>query len=222
MKRTTRKNLSAMLYGLCTALMLNCFSMAISKEDLHLESKTENVTMELSTKVDTPKEIVEKMTKQLGIVASISPQKPMENPITEPIVVVPSEKDTTIPEVIEIPEVTEIPEATEIPRQRSSQWQGIVLNPKIGTVEGPSGTETYYNLDMSYVIRIMRDMGYDYEYYIRDDGVKMFGDYVICAANLDLRPKGTIVETSLGMGIVCDTGSFATVNPTQLDIAVNW
>ena len=50
----------------------------------------------------------------------------------------------------------------------------------------------------------------------------MLGEYVMCAANLNIRPKGTIVETSLGMAIVVDTGSFAASNETQLDMAVNW
>ena len=39
---------------------------------------------------------------------------------------------------------------------------------------------------------------------------------------LKLRPKGTIVETSLGLGMVCDTGGFAVNNPTMIDIATNW
>ena len=50
----------------------------------------------------------------------------------------------------------------------------------------------------------------------------MFGDYIMIAANLKLRPRGTLVMTSLGMGIVCDTGAFAVKNPHQIDIAVNW
>ena len=50
----------------------------------------------------------------------------------------------------------------------------------------------------------------------------MFGDYVMVAANLDIRPKGTLVETSLGTGIVCDTGGFANSNMYQLDIATTW
>lgn len=44
----------------------------------------------------------------------------------------------------------------------------------------------------------------------------------MCAAELGSRPKGTIVETSLGMAIVVDTGSFASSNPTQLDLCVDW
>lgn len=120
---------------------------------------------------------------------------------------------------------TEAPIAKEIVKvsaEDTEQWQGDVLTARLGVVEGPSGKETYYNLDMDGVIAIMQELGYDYEYSVRDDGVKLYGGYVMCAANLDLRPKGTIVETSLGMGIVCDTGEFASENPTQLDIAVEW
>lgn len=101
-------------------------------------------------------------------------------------------------------------------------WVGPRLSRGRGTIQGPSGKETYYNLNMSGVVSIMRRMGYDYEYWVRDDGVKMFGNYVMIAANLNLRPRGSLVQTSLGMGIVCDTGGFARRNPTQIDIATTW
>lgn len=101
-------------------------------------------------------------------------------------------------------------------------WRGPSLSKGRGTIQGPSGKETYYNLNMSGVVSIMRRMGYDYEYWVRDDGVKMFGNYVMVAANLNLRPRGSLVQTSLGMGIVCDTGTFARRNPTQIDIATSW
>lgn len=106
-----------------------------------------------------------------------------------------------------------------------SEPQEYHLTKSAGVFSGPSGKETYYNLDMSGVISIMRSMGYsedDYPYWVRDDGCKMFGDYIMIAANLSIRPKGTLVETSLGTGIVCDTGGFAYSNPTQIDIAVTW
>ena len=99
------------------------------------------------------------------------------------------------------------------------------LTKSSGTYQGPSGKETYYNLNMSGVVSVMRNAGYseeDYPYWVRDDGVKMLGDYVMVAAAFSIRPRGTVVETSLGDGIVCDTGSFAYSNQTQLDIAVNW
>ncbi len=104
----------------------------------------------------------------------------------------------------------------------SSSWNGPVLTASAGIVAGPSGNETYYNLDMSGVISIMQNCGYNYTYWVRNDGVKMFGDYVMVAANFDIRPRGSLVPTSLGMGIVCDTGSFVSWDSTRLDIATTW
>ncbi|MBR0090276.1 MAG: hypothetical protein IJP92_01070 [Lachnospiraceae bacterium] len=96
------------------------------------------------------------------------------------------------------------------------------LTPTDGWVWGPSGKETYYNLDMSFVVERLHLLGYEGEYTVREDGVKMFGEYVMCAADFDLRPIGTIVDTSLGKAIVCDTGLFTTWDSYQLDIAVTW
>ena len=99
------------------------------------------------------------------------------------------------------------------------------LNAHHGTCNGPSGKETYYNLPMDGVIRIMRNMGYskeEYPYWVREDGVKMFGNYIMVAADLNIRPKGTILECSLGTAIVVDTGDFTKTNHTQLDVATSW
>lgn len=82
--------------------------------------------------------------------------------------------------------------------------------------------ETYYNLDMGGVVSNAYSMGVTGEYWVRDDGVKMLGDYVMVAACYDVYPKGSLVDTSLGTGIVVDTGGFAETNPYQLDIAVSW
>ena len=100
------------------------------------------------------------------------------------------------------------------------------LNTFSGVYYGPSGKETYYNLDMSGVVNIMRNMGYSedaYPYWVREDGCKMLGNYIIVACNLDIRPRGTIIATSLGTAIVCDTSPvFVGDNATQVDVAVNW
>lgn len=107
----------------------------------------------------------------------------------------------------------------------ASTWDGPVLTKSKGVVNGPSGKETYYNLNMNGVVKIMRNAGFseeEYPYWVREDGVKMLGNYVMVAANLNLRPRGSIVQSSLGDAIVCDTGGFAHSNPTQLDIAVTW
>ena len=105
---------------------------------------------------------------------------------------------------------------------RNPNWSGPVLSRGRGSVMGPSGKETYYNLNMNGVVSIMRRMGNTDEYWVRDDGCKMLGDYIMCAANLRVHPRGSLVESSLGTCIVCDTGGFASRNSNQLDIAVTW
>ena len=103
-----------------------------------------------------------------------------------------------------------------------SSRSGSKLTRSAGTVQGPSGKETYYNLNMSGVVNIMRNLGYSGSYWVRSDGCKMFGNYIMVAANLKVHPRGSIVQTSLGAGIVCDTGGFASSNPYQIDIATTW
>lgn len=110
----------------------------------------------------------------------------------------------------------------ETEKVEPSGWSGSRLTKSAGVNNGPSGKETYYNLPMGGVVRAMQRRGYDLNYWVRDDGVKMYGKYVMVAANLDIRPYGTIVPTSLGEGMVVDTGTFASSNPRQLDIAVSW
>lgn len=113
-------------------------------------------------------------------------------------------------------------EASYTPTPAYSAPSGGCLTPSGGVYNGPSGLETYYNLPMDGVIQQARNYGIEGEYWVRDDGVKMYGDYVILACNRDVHPMGSLVETSLGTGISLDTGGFATGNPTQCDIAVSW
>lgn len=94
------------------------------------------------------------------------------------------------------------------------------LTKRAGVYNGPTGREAWYNLDMNRVIRNMHRHGYEGRYWVRKDGVKMLGDYILCAADLKKYPRGTIVKTSLGKGIVADTGYLG--NGVVLDIAVNW
>lgn len=105
---------------------------------------------------------------------------------------------------------------------RNPNWNGPVLSRSKGSVYGPSGKETYYNLNMSVCVRNMYRRGFSGDVWVRNDGCKMFGDYIMCAANLGLHPYGSLVESSLGTCIVVDTGGFAAHNATQLDIAVTW
>lgn len=106
-----------------------------------------------------------------------------------------------------------------------TSYSGGKLTKSRGTIQGPSGKETYYNLNMTGVVSIMRRQGFseaEYPYNVRADGVKCLGPYVMVAAHLGKRPRGSKVQTSLGTGIVCDTGGFASSNPTQIDVATTW
>ena len=109
----------------------------------------------------------------------------------------------------------------------AQSYTGQILTKSLGVLHnGPAGgDETYYDKKMDRVVRIMRDKGFDelnYPYWVREDGVKMLGSFVMVAANLEVHPRGSIVQTSLGTGLVCDTGAFAKTNKLKLDIATSW
>lgn len=91
---------------------------------------------------------------------------------------------------------------------------GGVLTPSSGVNWFNGRKETYYNLNMSGVVANAKNMGIEGDYWVRGDGVKMYGGYVIVAAQMD---KGTIIDTSLGAGIVLDWCPAGTI-----DIAVSW
>ena len=108
------------------------------------------------------------------------------------------------------------------PTYEQSTDPGVLTKQKGVNYNDNGNKETYYNLPMNGVINNAKAQGIEGEYWVREDGVKMYGDYVIVAANLDNYPRGSLVETSLGTGIVLDTGEFAVNNPEQFDIAVGW
>ena len=102
-----------------------------------------------------------------------------------------------------------------------------VLTKSRGTVQFEGHKETYYNLPMGKVVsnaqkKIQAAQDENWEYWEREDGAKMLGDYIMVAADQKIHPYGSLVNTSLGMGIVVDTGTFIMTNPQQIDIAVNW
>ena len=90
-----------------------------------------------------------------------------------------------------------------------------------GVYNGPSGRETYYNLNMNGIVSRAHDRGIEGDYWVRDDGVKMLGDYAMVATNWNYagHEYGAIIDTSLGQGIVVDTGYMA---GDGVDIAVSW
>lgn len=79
--------------------------------------------------------------------------------------------------------------------------------------------ETYYDLPMNIVITACGPG----DYTIRYDGAKIDKDgYVLVAANYGAYPRCSIVETSLGLGKVYDTGGFALRYPHGFDLATDW
>lgn len=84
---------------------------------------------------------------------------------------------------------------------------------------GVSHRETYYDLNMSIVMGACGGG----KYTIRADGAKVDKDgYILVAANLSNYPRCSIVETSMGLGKVYDTGGFAAVHPHGFDLATDW
>lgn len=137
--------------------------------------------------------------------------KKVEEPKVEEVV----EKEVVEDEVVEEPVQTAPTQAQNYISQNTyTQSNGSGLTKSKGVNWYNGYKETYYNLDMSGVISNAQAMGIQGEYWVREDGVKMYGDKVIVAAQMD---KGTVIDTSLGTGIVLDWCPAGTV-----DVAVSW
>lgn len=161
-------------------------------------------------------------TKALETIASIS----CNNIETTKVIVIyrdnpdAIQKDVTEEEILE--EVDEILEETkEVVKVETAMATGVLT--KRGGVNYFDGhKETYYNLPMKKVVSNAQNRGIEGNYWEREDGAKMLGDYIMVAADQSIHPYGSLVETSLGMGIVVDTGTFIQTNPQQIDIATTW
>lgn len=95
-----------------------------------------------------------------------------------------------------------------------------ILTARLGRIDFQGHQETWYDLNMSKVVSNAHDHGIDGEYWINDDGLKMLGNYVMCAGHPSR--YGELVETSRGIGIIVDTGDFAKERPNDIDVATAW
>ena len=95
-----------------------------------------------------------------------------------------------------------------------------ILTARAGRITFNGHTETWYNMRMTYVCQRAQQIGIQGDYWVRDDGVKMYGPWVIVAANWDIHPYGTVLETSRGYGMVLDTHTAD--DKEIIDIATNW
>jgi hypothetical protein len=95
----------------------------------------------------------------------------------------------------------------------------LILTAKLGTIQFEGHKETWYDLPMQKVVKSAQNIGIPCEYWVREDGVKMFGQWVIIAAHPS-KIKYSRVQTSLGEGIILDVHE---VDDTELiDIATDW
>lgn len=144
---------------------------------------------------------------------------------------IPETEETTAPqeEIIEetvdepvYEAVEESPEAVEEPVEEIPK--AAVLNRRDGVNYFNGQKETYYNLKMGGVIRLLDEMGIEHgKYWTRDDGAKMLGDYIMLATDTKRWPKGTVLETSLGTGLVVDHCSGSeSYSGLWIDVAVTW
>lgn len=84
---------------------------------------------------------------------------------------------------------------------------------------GVTHRETYYNLNMNGVMGFCGGGSYS----VRSDGAKVDKDgYILVAAHLGNYPRCSVVETSMGLGKVYDTGGFTSRHPHGFDLATNW
>lgn len=108
-------------------------------------------------------------------------------------------------------------EFNEMPRI-NPRWETNYLTASAGSnkyygKDGRCTKETWCDLDPRNLATLMRKQGIDLDFWIREDGVYMYGDYVMVAADIPHMDgtqqeaeyrKGDIVETSLGTGMVVD------------------
>ena len=191
-------------------------TVLVEKQDVQKE-----VTMEIATDTDA--------TETDATITDATKTDATEEVTTEEVTEEPEvEKEEKEDILIAAPITEATAEALVVPAPQPEQPKyepqpGDHLTKSGGVYYGPSGKETYYNLNMNGVVSNAQNMGIEGEYWVREDGCKMYGDYFICAADLNVHPRGSLVESSLGTCIVLDTGGFTTNGSgVALDIAVDW
>ena len=205
-------------------------TVLVDKQDVQKE-----VTMETATDTDateTDATITDATETDATITdatkTDVTEEVTTEEVTEEPEIEKEEKEDILIAASAPVPTTEATTEAPVAPAPQSEQpkyepQSGDCLTKSGGVYYGPSGKETYYNLNMNGVVSNAQNMGIEGEYWVREDGCKMYGDYVICAADLNVHPRGSLVESSLGTCIVLDTGGFATNGSgVALDIAVDW
>ena len=95
-----------------------------------------------------------------------------------------------------------------------------VLTAQMGTINYNGHRETWYDLKMDRVVkRANAYYGIKDVYEVREDGVKTYNGFVICAVHKSV-PYGTLIDTSKGVGIALDYHTMK--DSSAVDIATDW
>ena len=193
-------------------------TVLVEKQDVQKE-----VTMEIATDTDaTETDATITDATETDVTKEVITEEVTEEPEVEK----EEKEDILIAAPAQMIELTTEAPVVPAPQPEQPKYEpqpGDHLTKSGGIYYGTSSKETYYNLNMNGVVSNAQNMGIEGEYWVREDGCKMYGDYVICAADLNVHPRGSLVESSLGTCIVLDTGGFATNGSgVALDIAVDW
>ena len=194
-------------------LLVNGVGLVMNIERSKQRTITEeiDVNFEIEQIKDNSQPIGFKSVKQLGEkgVRKVTYQVEMEN-----------EREIIRKEVV-----------SEITKQPKKQIEIIGTKPKnpltkskgaqiFTDSKGVAHRETYYDLPMNIVIKACGSGG---TYTVRADGAKVDKDgYILVAANYGNYPRCSVVETSMGLGKVYDTGGFAAKHPHGFDLATDW
>jgi len=104
------------------------------------------------------------------------------------------------------------------PNKPKENYTGPVITPNSGRIQGPQEMESYYALPASGLYQFKSSWPKKLQglKFHDENGWMKLGDYFCVAANLDIYPRGTIVQTSLGAAVVVDTGTFSCTLPDKI------
>lgn len=220
-----RRNIDKLMIGFVMILAVCLYAPTMLEDNKSSKAAEEKVTEVLAEAPASVDPVSEQITGQNVQVTKVANPTLMPEVEREKALAVQENQEAFMQTVEQCKAEKETTNTTQT-AQTTNTYENITGDGKLtaskGVNYGPTGKETYYNLNMNGVVDTMQNLGYNAEYWVREDGVKMYGDYVMVAADLNTYPRGTLVESSLGTAIVVDTGSFAASNPNQLDIATSW
>lgn len=225
-----KKELAAKIDTIASDTDVRLGKMNIELNDIEAQmttkdSKTDKAINQIRDEVRAIERQIDDVREEVESIEYATPQEPIEATPEEPTVseapgtliasAVAYKTENTYMEEIGEDTISYKPDPNPVPT-------GPHLTQNGGTFEFDGHSETWYNLDMSVVVQVAQSKGIAGEYHVRSDGVKMLGDYIMVAADYSVHPYGSLVNTSLGMGIVVDTGGFVAWNPQNIDVATTW